>query len=317
MNRFLGVFPEWFGTDKVQTSLILCGFVLMALGVVCEIKATAKTNELGSRVTNQFIVNFATNQPTSEISSERHLDMPLAQDETNGSVTYFLFKVGSLVFISVGTAIAAAGIIYRVTQKKDIFQECLEKAGVIFVGDRAAFDEVIGWDNWIKETHRCSDLIIIGKDQIKWAEESAEAISSVLSRNIVVTFIFQGPQCDESLRNFWNELEKNDAGQKFVSWRQSEKLRLLTNKNQNGDYGYYWNGERLIVKLYFEVENKRQAPLIVFNVRFASGKFDQADFSVGSRDHVPVSEKKKMLLQAGLNIWRISEGSELVKLQQS
>ncbi len=186
---------------------------------------------------------------------------------------------------------------------------------MLFVGDRNAFDEAIGWDNWINETHRCSNLIIIGKDQIKWAEESAQAISSVLSRNIDVTFIFQGTSCDESLQKFWAELEQKDTGRKFVEWRKNEKLKLCTNKGQNGDYGYYWNGEKLIVKLYFEVENKRQAPLIVFNVRFASGKFNDSDFSVGSQEHVPFSEKKKMLFQAGLNIWKIQNGSKLVKLE--
>jgi len=308
------MFPDWFGTDKVQTSLILFGCALMVLGVICEIEATASTSQPGSKVTNQFILNFTTNQPISGSSSERNQDVPAAQEGTNDRLRYFLFKVGSLVLISIGTAIAAAGIVFRITQKKDIFQESLEKAGVIFVGDRAAFDEVVGWDNWIKETHRCSDLIIIGKDQIKWAEESAEAISSVLSRKIDVKFIFQGDHCDKSLQDFWTELEQNDADGKFAEWRKSGRLKLCTNKGANGDYGYYWNGERLIVKLYFEVENKRQAPLIVFNVRFASGKFDQADFSVGSRDQVPFTEKKKMLLQAGVNIWKISQGSQIVKM---
>ena len=237
-----------------------------------------------------------------------------AGGEKNGNAKSSWYRVVSLVLISVGTSIVAAGIILRVTRKGNTFQESLEKAGVLFVGDRAAFDEVIGWDTWITETHRCSNLIIIGKDQIKWAEDSADAISGALSRGIEVMFIFQGPQCEDSLQKFWAELEQKDTGGKFVEWRKKTSLKLCTNKGQNGDYGYYWNGERLIVKLYFEVENKRQAPLIVFNVGFASGRFDQADFSVGSRGHVPYQEKKKMLLQAGLNIWKISQGSELVKL---
>jgi uncharacterized membrane protein len=313
-NRLLGVFPDWFGTDKVQTSLIVFGFILMALGVVCEIMATASTEQLGNKVTNQFILNFSTNQPVSGLSSEKNQDVPAAQEGSNSRIKYFIYKVGALVLISIGTSIAAAGIIFRVTQRKDIFQDSLEKAGVIFVGDRAAFDEVIGWDNWLKQTHRCSNLIIIGKDQIKWAEESAEAISSVLSRNIDVKFIFQGEKCNESLEKFWTELAQKDAGGKFTNWRKDQKLKLCVNTGANGDYGYYWNGERLIVKLYFEVEKKIQAPLIVFNVRFASGTFNVADFSVASRDHVPYSEKKKMLLQAGLNIWKISEGSKLVEL---
>jgi hypothetical protein len=89
---------------------------------------------------------------------------------------------------------------------------------------------------------------------------------------------------------------------------------LSTNKGQTGDYGYYWNGEKLVVKLYFEVANKRQAPLIVFDVTFADGKFDPADFSARSREYVPSAEKKKMLLQAGLNIGKIAQGSQLVDL---
>jgi hypothetical protein len=315
-DRLLGVFPDWFGTDKVQTSVLLFGLFLIAAGVFCEIMATAGTSQLEGQTVNQFFFNFGTNQPISASPSDRVEALPPPSSGNGGKAKYFFYKVGALVLISVGTSIVAAGIIYRITRKRDIFQESLEKAGVLFVGDREAFDEVIGWDDWINQTHRCSNLIIIGKDQIKWAEESAEAISSVLSRNIDVTFIFQGAQSDESLRKFWTELEQKDTGGKFIQWRRNGKLQLRTNRGQNGDYGYYWNGEKLIVKLYFEVENKRQAPLIVFNVRFASGKFNHADFSVGSWEYVPFPEKKKMLLQAGLNIWKISQGSLLVELPQ-
>jgi len=219
------------------------------------------------------------------------------------------------VLISVGTSIVAAGIILRITRRRDPLQESLEKAGVLFVGDRNAFDEVIGWDNWINETHRCSNLIIIGKDQIKWAELSAEAISSVLSRDIDVSFIFQGKHCDKSLQAFWDELKQKDPGGRFVEWRKREKLKLFTNGEQEGKYGYYWNGEKLVVKLYFEVENKIQAPLIVFDVSFASGEFNPTDFSAGTREHVPFWEKKRMLFQAGLNISKIHNDSRLEKLE--
>jgi hypothetical protein len=158
-------------------------------------------------------------------------------------------------------------------------------------------------------------LIIVGKDQIKWAELSAEAISRVLSRDIEVAFIFQGRKCDQSLHDFWNELKQKDPGGRFDGWRKGGRLKLLTNKEQDGNYGYYWNGEKLVVKLYFEVENKVQAPLIVFDVRFASGKFNHTDFSAGTREHIPFSEKKRMLFQAGLNIWKIRKDSKLEELQ--
>jgi len=313
-DRLLAVLPEWFGIDKVQASVVVFGSILVALGMVFEM-VSPSPKEAGSRPVNQFYFNFGTNQPLGSSVPEKMEAVPGAQDTANAGAQYSWRKVIALVLISVGTSIIGAGIILRITRKRNSLQESLEKAGVLFVGDRNAFDEAIGWDNWINETHRCSNLIIIGKDQIKWAEESAQAISSVLSRNIDVTFIFQGTSCDESLQKFWAELEQKDTGRKFVEWRKNEKLKLCTNKGQNGDYGYYWNGEKLIVKLYFEVENKRQAPLIVFNVRFASGKFNDSDFSVGSQEHVPFSEKKKMLFQAGLNIWKIQNGSKLVKLE--
>lgn len=270
---------------------------------------------MGSRHVNQFYFNFGTNQPTGSSVPEKMGDVSGVQEMGTAGTRYSWRKIIALVLVSVGTSIIGAGVILRITRKRNNLQESLEKAGVLFVGDRNAFDEVIGWDNWINETHRCSDLIIIGKDQIKWAEESAEALSRVLLRDIDVSFIFQGEQCDDSLQKFWNEVKQKDPGGRFFEWRKRDKLKLLTNREQDGNYGYYWNGAKLIVKLYFEVERKIQAPLIVFDVRFASGKFDHADFSAGTREHVPFWEKKRMLLQAGLNIWKIQKDSKLVKLE--
>src|SRR5437867_3515738 len=120
VNRLLGVFADWFGTDKVQTSVILFGAVFVLIGVLSESLPTAAAEQ---------------------------------------GKAQFVFKAIAVVFVSIGTSVIAAGIIFRVIHKKDRFHESLEKAGVLFVGDRNAFDEVIGWDNWIRETHRCSELI--------------------------------------------------------------------------------------------------------------------------------------------------------------
>jgi len=259
----------------VQTIVILFGAVWGLLGVVSESAATA---------------------------------------ETNHGKAYFLFRVISVIFVSVGTSVIAAGIVFRVVQKRDRFHESLEKAGVLFVGDRNAFDEVIGWDNWILETHRCSELIIIGKDQIKWAEDSAAALGTVLSRGINVTFIFQGEQCDQRLDAFWRKLTEQDTSERFAQWRKNGKLKLCKKQDPNPDYGYYWNGNKLIVKLYFRVPEKREAPFIVFNTSFASGKFDDADFSITCLTHVPFSEKKKMLVQAGVNMCKIGKNAQLAQL---
>lgn len=275
VNRLLIVFSDWFGTDKVQMSILFAGSLLIGLGVLCEVFAT---------------------------------------EDTDKGKKYFWLKVFSVVLVSVGTSIAATGMIFRIAQQKDKYQQSLQKAGVLFVGDRNALDEVIGWDNWIRETHRCAELIIIGKDQAKWAEESAAALGTVLSRDIQVTFIFQGKECEQRLEKFWNQLTKQDMSGKFVEWRQKDRLKLCKNSDPDVDFGYYWNGKKLIVKIYFKVPEKREAPFIVFDVSFASGKFDDADFSVTCLDHVPSAEKKKMLVQAGMNICRIVKASELVPL---
>jgi hypothetical protein len=263
-NRVLTVFHEWFGSDRVQTSVILVGIICICAAVVFEVVVP--------------------------------------------------WTFGSLVFVSVGTSIVATGIVFRVTQKKDIFQDAVQKAGVLFVGDRNAFNEVIGWDRWIVETRRCAELIIIGKDQIKWAEDSAAAIASVLARNVEVTFIFQGDQCEQRLSAFWDALKGQDTNGQFMQWRSSARLKLCKYRDEDGDYGYYWNGEKLIVKLYFDVANKRDAPFIVFNVSFAAGKFDDEDFSVASLTHIPFSDKKKMLVQVGANMCKIIRGATIVPL---
>ncbi len=96
--------------------------------------------------------------------------------------------------------------------------------------------------------------------------------------------------------------------------RKNDNLKLCRNDDPNPDYGYYWNGNKLVVKLYFKVPEKREAPFIVFNISFASGKFDDADFSITCLTHVPFSEKKKMLVQAGVNICKIVKTSQLVQL---
>jgi hypothetical protein len=274
-KRLSTLLPDWFGADPIQASIIWAGILLVCTGAVCEISAKL-----------------------SALQSEAKLLVSL--------------KFTALVLISIGTSVIASGIIFKVSQKENHFQSSLNKAGVLFVGDRNAFNEVIGWDNWITQTRRSSELIIIGKDQIKWAEESASSLGKVLNRGINITFIFQGAQWQSRLEAFWKCLTSQDVNQKFTAWRKSGKLKLCK-YDQEEEYGYYWNGEKLVVKFYF-VANKREAPFIVFDVSFAAGKFDSEDFSVASVDHIPFSDKKKMLVQAGANMCKIIAGSQLIPL---
>src|SRR6266568_299212 len=92
-SRLLGVFADWFGTDKIQTSVIVAGGISILLGAMFEIGATAYPTQLGKKLV-------------------------------------LLFRFSSVAWISVGSSIAAAGIVYRVTQKKDAFRDSLEKAVV-------------------------------------------------------------------------------------------------------------------------------------------------------------------------------------------
>jgi uncharacterized membrane protein len=315
LERLLSLFPDWFGVEKVQASVIFVGAALLVLGIIVQVYSGPDSDETGPNI-NQFYFAFGTNQPPG--SSPTGSDQAAAgkQPPTGPAQTRSVGqKILALILISIGTSILGAGIILKVTQARSNLQASLQNAGVVFVGDRVAFDEVIGWDNWIRDTHRCSELIIIGKDQFKWAEESAEALGALLTRGVQASFIFQGTQCNDSLQRFWNELKQKDAGGKFDRWRRDGKLLLYTNSQTDGNYGYYWNGTNLIVKLYFEVEQKIQAPLIVFDVRFAAGKFDYADFSPGTcEQYVPLWQKKRMLLQAGRNIWTIKQGATLLGL---
>lgn len=140
----VGIFPDWFGVDRVQTSILVFGFLLIVLGVFCEIKATIKASPVDTQTINQFFFDFSTNQPGGTTVPDR-VSSAGPQASGNSSLQYFLYKVGALVLISVGTSIMAAGIILRITRQMSKFQDSLEKSGVLFVGDREAFDEVIGW----------------------------------------------------------------------------------------------------------------------------------------------------------------------------
>ncbi len=60
LDRLLAVFPEWFGIDKVQASVIVFGSFLVALGIVFDIVSPSPSDP-GSRFVNQFYFNFGTN----------------------------------------------------------------------------------------------------------------------------------------------------------------------------------------------------------------------------------------------------------------
>jgi hypothetical protein len=136
IDRLLAVFPEWFGADKTQASVIFFGTILIAAGIICEM-VSSSPDELDSRVVNQFYLNFTTNQPIPTSGSA-------SQESGKPVPKHSWLKLAALVLISVGASIVAAGIILRVARMNGPLQASLEKAGVLFVGDRNAFDEVIG-----------------------------------------------------------------------------------------------------------------------------------------------------------------------------
>lgn len=319
VKRIFCFFEDWFGLDPRQLGIISVGLLFTVLGCGCWFIANHTINpptRIQDDRTSQMLATD-TNNPTTVIADNPQKRHELLITETFATSVW---NLGSIILPSIGCSIVAAGIIYRISQARTKFQNSLETAAVLLVGDREAFEEVIGWDKWIDETRLGSELIFIGKDQELWADKSAAALSRALQKGIPVRFVFQGkqksgqpsptsgtasePSAEDRLTKFWEKLLCTDHSQIFKNaLGKPSGLTLQIVYDDHANYSYYWNGEKLVVKVYFGIKNKRTAPLIVFNTSFACGKFHIREFSPGSGLHyMPQPEKKQMLIQAAVNI---------------
>jgi hypothetical protein len=208
-------------------------------------------------------------------------------------LSYFLKKYSFFdkLFLSIGCSIIASALIVRLLESREESLKNFAATGIRFVGDREYFDREIKWDKWIRSTNRAGKIIIIGKKNTKWITNSYNSLQSVLKRGIEINFLFMGTK-EEIVKNYkvFYRLIKQYIPN-YNNYRELIKCYYFLTSDSFGDFGFYWNGNQLIVKLYLALVDNVEAPMIVFDTSFATPQFDILDFTQYI-DALPFSEPK-------------------------
>lgn len=184
------------------------------------------------------------------------------------------------IFLAVGCSVLASALVVRVLKERNNLPNVRE-SGVCFVGDRSYFDRAIGWDNWINQTSRGGEIIIVGKKNENWVKLSCEALIKAVDRDIPIRFVFTGSS---------EEIEKNvvvfrdNIAKARLTDEQKERFSKIDlyeypTGSDTPEFGFYWNGRSLVVKMYFQAVQNVEAPLIAFDTIYASQRFDVRDFT--------------------------------------
>lgn len=189
----------------------------------------------------------------------------------------------SPIVIAIGGSVFASGLVVKILSRipRDAEEERLVQTGIIFIGDRDSFDKEYhvgnqkGWDAWIRQTPRGGHLIIIGKEHRFWIQKSWADISSVLKKGIETNFVFLGneTQVIKSHISFTNNLENSPV--QLKCWKYVPD----GSHEDVDDFGFYWNGRVLLVKMYLHNIDKEYCPIIGFKIPGTVGtKFNIEDF---------------------------------------
>lgn len=199
-----------------------------------------------------------------------------------------LRSMGSIL-IGIGGSVFASGLVVKILSRipRNPEEERLIQTGTIFIGDRLAFNEQYqpwnqkGWNAWIKQTPRGGHLIISGKEQRYWLEESWPAVRSVLQKHIETNFIFLGleEQVKQYHQHFMGRFNQKDGDQhELTKYLKCWKYVPYESHKDVDDFGFYWNGRVLLVKMYLHDTKKENCPIIGFATPGVSPKFNIEDF---------------------------------------
>ena len=194
-----------------------------------------------------------------------------------------------LISIGIGGSVLASGLVVNILSRipREVEGELLIQTGIVFVGDRRAFIKEYhvadqeGWDAWIRQTPRGGRLIIIGKEHRFWFGESGASIKSVLKKRIETNFVFLGDeeQVQQYHQNFMVRFNER-VGKQSESTKYLKCWKYVPDENHKDvdDFGFYWNGCVLLVKMYLHDTRKEYCPIIGFATPGTSHKFNIEDF---------------------------------------
>lgn len=225
-----------------------------------------------------------------------------------------------LISIGIGGSVLASGLVVNILSRipREAEGELFIQTGIAFVGDRDAFNEEYhvgnqkGWDAWIRQTPRGGHLIISGKEQRYWLEKSLPAVQSVLQKHIQTNFVFLGDeeQVQKYRQNFMLRFDEKVGDQPELT-KHLKCWKYVPDESHKDvdDFGFYWNGSVLLVKMYLHDIPKEYCPIIGFKIPgTVSIKFNIEDFHEPATLILSHASALKKCVESLNHIWAEKKG---------